>query len=402
MSDEWRWWRYDHANTGCTPHAGPTGDVSCRWTYDAGYFVTGTPVIADAVVHAATQFPHDAKSNLHGIDVESGTKRYSVPKDDPQVELRGSPTVLDGTAYVTMLDFPPLVRGYDVDTGERVREYDGSAPLSTEGVPPLAEGGMLYCLTDWTLSAVEIETGVVHWSFAPRESFYGAAALVGDTLYVGSSGLGDDELRTGDDDAKYARKQSPRLRALDARTGDIEWERALDIVPRTVAVADRRVFCCGPEPYSRYSVIESPVGLSDGGLPKYGGVHAFSSTGELLWTVELDAQIRSAPSVADGTVLVGTRDGEGTDAATLFALDAETGARIWSREGDRHWTAASVANGVVYAGNTGGYVEAQSLEDGSVLWRFETEGGVYGPPSIAGGRLFVGDADGTVYALEEA
>lgn len=402
MDRAWRWWRYDYTNSGHTTDTGPTYDVHCRWRYDAGYFVPGTPVLADDIVHVATQAPATSLSNLHGIDVDTGNQRYTSPNDDPIVELRGSPTVTESVSYVTVLDDPPLVRGYDIDSGDRVRQYH-IAPLSRSGIPPILDGDTLYSVSDWTLTAVDIETGCERWSFAPGESFYGAAALVDGVLFVGSAGENADgtKIDTGDDQWPHADLQYPRLRALDATDGEVEWEVEVEVVPRTVAVDDGMVFCCGSEPYRRFTAVESPVGLSDGGLPTYGMVHAVSVNGERRWTAELDAPIRSAPAVTQGTVIIGTDEGDADDAKALIALDAETGDRIWTRVGEGKWTAASVAGDIVYAGNAEGYVVALELTDGSVVWRFETDAGVYGPPSVSGGRLYVGDANGTVYALED-
>lgn len=396
------WWRSEYSNSGHTPDSGPTADVDCLWRYDAGYFIPGTPVVADALVHVATQTPHLTRSNLHGIDVESGTLRYSAPADDPATELRGSPTVVDDIAYVTVMDDTPLVRGYDTDTGNRVRGFDVDT-LAAHGIPPIVDGDWLFAVTDWTVTSVDVHTGNEHWTFAPVESFYGAPALVDERLFVGSAGRDTDgePIDTGSEEWPYARRERPWVRALNARTGAVEWKRALEVVPRTVTVVDGMVFCAGSEPYSRFQTFESPVGLSDGGLPRCAKVHAVSVDGEMKWTADLDASIRSAPAAADGTVVIGTREGEGEDAGMLVAFDAVTGGRLWTREGAGGWTAATIADEAIYAGNAAGYVEACSLEDGRPLWRFETDEGIHGPPSVAGGRLYVGDAAGTVYALHE-
>ncbi len=400
MGREWAWWRYDFRNTGHTPDQGPVDSVRSRWQYDAGYGIPGTPVFADETVNVATMNPH-FEPNLHGIRADTGTRRYATPDDDPLVELRGSPTVADGIAYVLCLDHAPLVRGYDVDTGERVCGYD-VAPLGKDGIPPVLADEMLYCVSDWTVTAVDPDTGIEAWSFSPGETF-GAAALVDGTLIVGGADPNTDgpPIRTGNEEWPKARVQYPSLYALDSETGAVDWTLDLEIVPRTVAVEDGLVFCCGSEPYSRFTTIDSPVGLTDGGLSSYGMVHAASIDGQMQWTAELDAPIRGGPAVANGMVLVGTDEGDGNDAESVVAFDAVTGERQWTHSGDGRWTTPSVGDGVVYAGNRAGYVDALVLADGSHLWRFETSGGIDGPPSISGGRVYVGDSAGIVYALEE-
>jgi quinohemoprotein ethanol dehydrogenase len=80
----------------------------------------------------------------------------------------------------------------------------------------------------------------------------------------------------------------------------------------------------------------------------------------------------------DGKIFSATLDGR------LIALDAETGALIWSVQTlDDHWPysitgAPRVAKGKVFIGNSGadygvrGYVSAYDAESGGLVWRFYT------------------------------
>jgi outer membrane protein assembly factor BamB len=62
-------------------------------------------------------------------------------------------------------------------------------------------------------------------------------------------------------------------------------------------------------------------------------------------------------------------------------------------------TAPVTAGGITFVADRTGKVEALSV-DGESLWTAFAAGPVYYPPTIADGRLFVGSADGRVYALE--
>jgi eukaryotic-like serine/threonine-protein kinase len=63
--------------------------------------------------------------------------------------------------------------------------------------------------------------------------------------------------------------------------------------------------------------------------------------------------------VANGVVYVGSNDDN------VYALDAATGARLWSyTTGDVVFAAPAVANGVVYAGSEDGNVYAFDLTGG--------------------------------------
>lgn len=62
-------------------------------------------------------------------------------------------------------------------------------------------------------------------------------------------------------------------------------------------------------------------------------------------------------------------------------------------------TAPVAAGGLVFVANRRGAVHALD-KDGSLVWKAFTAGPVYYPPAVADGRLYVGSADGRVYALE--
>lgn len=62
-------------------------------------------------------------------------------------------------------------------------------------------------------------------------------------------------------------------------------------------------------------------------------------------------------------------------------------------------TAPVVAGGMVFVADRGGAVRAFDA-DGKPVWKSYTGGAIYYPPAVADNRVFVGSADGRVYALE--
>ena len=72
-----------------------------------------------------------------------------------------------------------------------------------------------------------------------------------------------------------------------------------------------------------------------------------ASTGALLWSYETGAPLFSSPAVANGVVYVGADDGN------VYALNASTGAKLWSFDTgcDVRHSSPAVANGVVYVGS---------------------------------------------------
>ncbi len=116
-------------------------------------------------------------------------------------------------------------------------------------------------------------------------------------------------------------------------------------------------------------------------------------------------QAHGLETVGDGKVYVST-------ANTLFALDAASGKRLWSRqvEDQQTFDAARFFDGVVYATSASTCfnceVEAASSlayafdpASGKQLWQSKRVAGYLSPPAEVQGVVYFGSQDGTVYAL---
>ncbi|UPM43036.1 outer membrane protein assembly factor BamB family protein [Halocatena salina] len=111
------------------------------------------------------------------------------------------------------------------------------------------------------------------------------------------------------------------------------------------------------------------------------------------------------PVVAEGQVYI-------PDSTGLHVLDAVTGSQQWTHTTDANttqlYTAPTVRNGVVYLGVTKGAESVVALDatSGERLWTFEGQqtGAVSGTPTLndAGDALYVGTDTEQVYALDPA
>jgi outer membrane protein assembly factor BamB len=127
-------------------------------------------------------------------------------------------------------------------------------------------------------------------------------------------------------------------------------------------------------------------------------------TGKLLWSTRVDGEINSSAAYSGGMVFVGDNSG------TLTALDAQTGAVRWkarsfSRFGsgrEYFYATPTVAYGRVYASNTDGTVYAFGAGTGNLLWATHVGSYVYTAPAVWNRRIFVGAYDGTFAALDAA
>lgn len=109
-----------------------------------------------------------------------------------------------------------------------------------------------------------------------------------------------------------------------------------------------------------------------------------AKTGAQLWTVTgLDCgNTYNRPAVVKGVVYVG-----GTYYGRQYALSAKTGKVLWSSTGNNNYASGpSVANGVVYAECNGRC--ALDASTGTLLWDSNDGGGTPAQPAIVNGTLY--------------
>jgi outer membrane protein assembly factor BamB len=116
--------------------------------------------------------------------------------------------------------------------------------------------------------------------------------------------------------------------------------------------------------------------------------------------------VYSSPAVANGIVYVGSDD------QSVYALNASTGAELWSYAtsgavrafGSRNFVNGSpaLASGVLYFGSGDGNVYALGAgsSGGSLLWEGPTGSDVQSSPAVANGQVFIGSEDHNVYAYD--
>jgi len=115
---------------------------------------------------------------------------------------------------------------------------------------------------------------------------------------------------------------------------------------------------------------------------------------QVTWKFDTGRPVPSSPAVANGTVFIGSGDGN------IYALDADDGSEKWSYETDGAVSSAPlVYNNTVYVGSQDRSVYALSTADGSEQWTYETGGGVFSSPSITDDTVVAASRDGSIYAL---
>jgi outer membrane protein assembly factor BamB len=88
-----------------------------------------------------------------------------------------------------------------------------------------------------------------------------------------------------------------------------------------------------------------------------------------------------------------------TSSQTKYALNARTGAKLWSNAigSERYTSSPAVANGAVYVGSIDYNVYALNAKTGAVLWSYTTGANVDSSPAAAnrvGGSHTVASGEG--------
>lgn len=131
------------------------------------------------------------------------------------------------------------------------------------------------------------------------------------------------------------------------------------------------------------------VGSQDGDLNALD-----ASTGALLWSDTIGGN--DTPAVADGVVYAASGE--------LYAVDAASGDQLWTTSDGGYRQNPTVADGLVYAVSYEGTIAAFDASTGAPVWSRSIDENIdWSTPAVVGGSLYVGSIDGSrgrVYALD--
>lgn len=197
------------------------------------------------------------------------------------------------------------------------------------------------------------------WTHQAGESIESSAAIVGGTVFVGSS----------------QKSGKGELIALSLDNGSVYWKFTTD----------------------------SPIGESS---PAYGGGVVYigdlggwlnalnASTGEKLWAVKTGGEIKSSPVVVGDRVLIGSYDEH------LYCISARNGSVLWKAKtnGPVHST-PGVADGMAFVAGCDELFRAIRLSDGKEV--FTVSSGAYtgASPALRMGSAFYGTFDNEVLGV---
>ncbi|MBU7038628.1 MAG: PQQ-binding-like beta-propeller repeat protein [Theionarchaea archaeon] len=334
----------------------------------------------------------------------------------------GAPIIASPIVVGNMIYFPALGKmvALKADSGEVL--WTQKVPVA--GSTPAASGETLVVGTTWGFMALDTKTGETRWEqeiarlYASDEFFESSPLILKDKVYVATGtnamilypgrGVGELPLRN--------------VMCMDIKTGQIVWKKDVHAeVSSSPAFSHDTLYVSSEscvaldldgnikwEYNHGYSLSSSPVIIDDSLV--LAAQNAFSGRriiriqrGNVLWSREPKDMITTPPAAYGKKIVFITIKGD------VLALDLETGDPIWTTHlggelliDDTSLACSSspvIADGKVYVGTLSGVFTCLDLENGTILWQYQTEGAIVSPAAIANERIYVGSTDGTLYCF---
>ena len=278
------------------------------------------------------------------------------------------------------------------------RLYIGSAHGSIFSL-----GGATYC--------IDTESQKILWRHTSPTPIFSSPAVAGGRVYIGEG---------------YHHDSDCHLRCLDARTGEQIWSfPTTSHVESTPFIHQGKlyftagadgVYCIDAlegEQIWHYPAVHadmSPVMHKDKvyfgtGYGDYRIYAVDAQTGAEIWSKQMPYSVWGSPSAEENRVFFGLGRGNFSESAPIpagkvVALDTETGDTLWEHEAeDAVLTAIAVQNGYLTFGSRDGYVYSLQSTDGKLIWKTDLGGPVVSSPAVTMDTVYAATKNGYIYAL---
>jgi outer membrane protein assembly factor BamB len=391
--------------------------LGVKWRFPTGDRIVSSPVMNRGVIFVGSDDGH-----LYAVDAATGTLRWRHATRGP---VASTPAVADGR--VIFASYDGRIRAVDEVTGVLLWSFatQGERRFEARGLhgflpkaqtyadpfdvylssPALADGVVYIGSGDGRVYALDAASGLPRWAFDTGEVVHASPAVAQGLVVVGS--------------------WNGRLYGLDARTGAERW--------RFQAGVDPLIF--NQQGFQSSPVIHEGrvfVGCRDAHL------YALElASGRELWRFSTGASwVIASPVVAQGRVFFAT-----SDSSLVHAVEAATGQAVWQQQDESYmFSSPVVAGDALVIGVLNGSLAVRELATGALRWRWRTEaaqanrgwvltadhrlngpmlypslwreqatsaldrqssvGSLFSTPLVVGGVVYVGSADGALYALE--
>jgi outer membrane protein assembly factor BamB len=353
-----------------------TDDAGKTWEKSSAFQIVDKDNVSEPKGGASwTMFHGNAQHTGKALDALSPDLKLAWSYRTLGTILTSSPAIVDGTVYVGTRDEDGTdnntVLAVDLENGEKRWQLKADAQIQSS---PAVEDGIVYASSiRGTLYALDAKSGEKMWEKAVgKDDVQRAWMYYSPTV---ADGIVYQAYSTGKGGA---------LMALDARTGEQLWNSPLAggwISESSPVVQDGRVIVGG-----------------DGGYL----IALDAKTGMELWRKRpAGGWMHSMPAVDNGHVYMGYGGG------LIVALDAATGNELWRYKstdssyiaGGTTGSSPAIVEGIVYMGFPDGNVTAIDAVTGQKKWSYRTQGGIISSSAVSGDTVYIGSNDGNLYAV---
>ena len=360
----------DNQNTGFSPDApGPETAPNPLWTVETREPIEGSAAVSDGMV-----FVGGTNNTFYGFDVESGDESDEGWELETGGEIHSTPAVsdIDGDERVYVGSDDGVVYAFDRATGTELDSWsfsvDGQIRSSPTVVEELADVDPLVFIgaggAESGLYALDADTGEIEWEQGTDADVVGAPAVS----------------VSGEETIVYCCTEDGRLLALDATDGTSRWPPFEDDdegggFSSSPVVSDDYVYAASRD--STLYAIDPETGESD-------------------WEFETGGVIVATPALGEEYLYLGSRDG------SVYAISPATGAEEWEFETDQLIVAPPAIGGdtVFVCTSPGGDLLALDAATGEEQWAVAVRGDIRAQPVVADNRIYLGDGSGQFYALD--
>jgi len=361
---DWPMFRGDAAHT--ADGTGPQ-DLQLKWKFQTGSVVISSPTIVDGVVYAGS---HD--KNIYALNADTGSEIWNFTTN---YRIKSSPAVVNGKLYTGTDD--GNVYCLDAQTGAKLWQNTvpgdieltsgQSAQMDIRSSPTVVDGKVYVGSIDKNFYCINANSGSTLWTFTTTGPITSSAAVVDDAVYITSS----------------TPRPKGTLYKLNATTGSLIWEKGMFYargpdMHASPTVADGVIYL--PADARDYYAINATDGAT---IWKISGDQNFAFTylsgsvlhvngklymadpnqflfscynaadGEKIWTKFLGREVYSSPTYSLGKIYVGTEN------FALYVLDAKTGEQLSyydAFESNKIWSSPTPYNNRLYIGSFEGTI----------------------------------------------
>lgn len=265
-------------------------------------------------------------------------------------EIRGTPTIHQGTVYVGCYD--NNLYAINAADGKFQWKYPSDGGIVSR--PVVHDGNIYFCSEDQRLHVVSARTGKVVWTYYTEGKIYSSPRIADGHIFFGS--------------------EDQDLHAVNATSGRVAWKFSTDGPIYSTPLIYNELIYFGTES---------------------GSFYALDFRGSLKWRFSAKRGITSSPIIKGQAVYFASLDG------TLYALDAISGWVIWKfRLGKGTVSSPALSDDYIFVGASDGFIYCLDTRTAKEVWRFKTDNQVSSSPAVFKDSVYVGSVDNQMYCLE--